>query len=103
MLRCRERKPAGKPLAAVFYLPLICSCIFYKRMVYCEKTEEVATLHRESGIRGCYFPWGTTGMHALGEEYFYISHKKTEGQEHSASVSLYRNESKGDVLFLPVE
>lgn len=63
----------------------------------------VGLLHRETGIRGYYFPWGTTGMHALGEGYFYISHEKSVGREHSASVWLYRNESEGDVPFLPVK
>ena len=42
-------------------------------------------------------------MHALGEGYFYISHEKSVGREHSASVWLYRNESEGDVPFLPVK
>lgn len=52
----------------------------------------LASQGRESdGIRGWYFPWGTTGLCPLGEGYFYISHESRlpgSGEQRS-TVHLY--------------
>lgn len=45
------------------------------------------------GAPGFRFPWGTTGIHALGDGYFYISHEgRTEPPEklHTCRIYLYR-------------
>lgn len=61
-------------------------------------------LHEESGIRGFQFRWGTTGLEALGNGYFYVSHegKTAEGLQTSL-VQLYRFTGALPEGFEPVE
>lgn len=62
-------------------------------------------LHEASGVRGFYFPWGATGMHALGQGYFYISHEgRTPPPEklHTCHVHLYRADFESENGFVEV-
>lgn len=44
-----------------------------------------------SGVRGWYFPWGSTGMFPLGNGLFYISHnKKTPDGQQQTTVYKYK-------------
>lgn len=55
---------------------------------------------------GCYFPWGTTGLHALGDGYFYISHEsseKTDVRRYASHVHLYRRQVENSLPFVLVE
>ncbi len=58
-----------------------------------------------TGIRGFDFPWGATGMHALGDGYFYFSHEastKTPPRVYASTVVLYRYTGDRDVPFVEV-
>ncbi|MBO9593221.1 MAG: hypothetical protein J7599_09935 [Niabella sp.] len=46
---------------------------------------------QKSGVRGWYYPWGATGMHALGNGYFYISQNgATKNKKQYCDLRLYR-------------
>lgn len=67
---------------------------------------EKGLCHAPTGVRGYFFPWGTTGMHALGNGLFYISHEgRTPPPEklHTCHIYLYRSAFDGNDGFLPVE
>ena len=73
---------------------------------------ELVGLAGEEGLlltakeEGRYFPWGTTGLHALGDGYFYISHEaseKTDVRRYSAKVHLYRRAEGESVPFVAVK
>lgn len=54
---------------------------------------EKGLYHEPTGVRGYYFPWGTTGIHSLGHGLFYISHEgRTPPPEklHTCHIHLYR-------------
>ncbi|ANH80299.1 hypothetical protein A8C56_04290 [Niabella ginsenosidivorans] len=45
----------------------------------------------KSGVRGWYYAWGATGMHALGNGYFYISQNGvTKSKKQYCNLRLYR-------------
>ena len=76
------------------------------------KTIEVETLSLSdaglkdgaTGIRGWNFKWGTTGLEALGDGLFYISHhKKSDDGEQSATLYKYRWTGNKDEPFVRVE
>jgi len=50
----------------------------------------------KTGIRGWYFPWGSTGLCPLGEGLFYISHnnKTKDGQQEG---TLFKYKWVGDM------
>lgn len=53
--------------------------------------------HEESGTRGFRFPWGSTGVHALGDGRFYFSHNgRTEDKLHTCVLHLYRYTGEGE-------
>lgn len=53
--------------------------------------------HPESGIRGFRFPWGSTGVHSLGDGRFYFSHNgKTEDKAYTCALHLYRYTGEGE-------
>lgn len=53
--------------------------------------------HEESGTRGFRFPWGSTGVHALGDGRFYFSHNgRTEDKLHTCVLYLYRYTGEGE-------
>lgn len=59
----------------------------------CLTAAKEGMLHEESGVHGYYFPWGKTGMHDLGDGYFYISHEgRTPAPErlHTCEIHLYQ-------------
>ena len=59
----------------------------------------------QTGVRGFYFPWGTTGIHALGEGYFYISHEYSTREKpriYSSTVHLYRYTGEENAPFVLV-
>ena len=57
-------------------------------------------LHAPSGIRGFRFPWGSTGIHALGDGRFYFSHHgKTEDKKNTCVLHLYRYTGEGEYGF----
>ncbi|WP_300598255.1 hypothetical protein [Niabella sp.] len=46
---------------------------------------------QKSGVHGWYYPWGSTGMHALGNGYFYISQNGvTKSKKQYCDLRLYR-------------
>lgn len=46
---------------------------------------------QKSGVHGWYYPWGATGMHALGNGYFYISQNGvTKSKKQYCDLRLYR-------------
>ncbi len=58
------------------------------------------------GAPGFRFPWGTTGIHALGDGYFYISHEgRTDPPEklHTCRIYLYRADFARPECFQLVE
>lgn len=60
----------------------------------------------KTGIRGFDFPWGATGIHALGDGYFYFSHEAqtdTTPRTYSSAVFLYRYTGKASEPFVRVE
>lgn len=61
--------------------------------------------HAESGVRGFYFPWGATGLHALGDGYFYISHEESTREHpriYASTVYLYRYTGDPEAPFVRV-
>ncbi|MCI8387549.1 MAG: hypothetical protein HFE63_03675 [Clostridiales bacterium] len=62
---------------------------------------ERGELDLKSGIRGCNFPYGSTGIISLGGGYYYFSEDgKTPDKEHYTNVQLYR--IKGDCDFVRI-
>ena len=58
------------------------------------------------GAPGFRFPWGTTGIHALGNGYFYISHEgRTDPPEklHTCHIHLYQADFAHPECFRLVE
>lgn len=51
---------------------------------------ELGHCHAPSGIRGCEFPYGSTGIAALGDGLFYISHPFEKDGCFGTEVKLYR-------------
>lgn len=45
---------------------------------------------KATGIRGWHFPYGSTGLCALGDGYFYISHHYVENKRQGSRIRLYR-------------
>ncbi|MCD2423102.1 hypothetical protein LQ567_10035 [Niabella pedocola] len=46
---------------------------------------------QKTGVYGWYYPWGATGLHALGNGYFYISQNGiTKGKKQYCDLRLYR-------------
>lgn len=65
----------------------------------------VGVHHAPSDTRGFEFPWGATGMHALGDGYFYISHEtstKTPPRVYASTVVLYRYTGDAEMPFVEV-
>jgi len=56
-----------------------------------------------TGIRGWYFKWGSTGLFPLGEGYFYISHngKSSDGQQQT-TIYKYKWAGSDQTAFEPV-
>ena len=50
--------------------------------------------HEGSGVYGWEFPYGSTGLIALGDGYYYISHEGREDGHHNTHVRLYRWDGK---------
>ena len=55
-----------------------------------------------NGIYGYRFPYGSTGLIALGEGYYYISHDHGKNGEYSSEIFLYRYTGREDGPFEPV-
>jgi len=56
----------------------------------------------DKGIFGYRFPYGSTGMIALGDGYFYFSEDHGSKGEFSSDIRLYRYTGQAEKLFLPV-
>ena len=56
----------------------------------------------ENGIYGYRFPYGSTGMIALGDGYFYFSEDHGKNREYSSHIRLYRYTGREDGPFEPV-
>ncbi|MCF3109257.1 hypothetical protein LL912_10745 [Niabella sp. CC-SYL272] len=59
---------------------------------------------QNSGVYGWLFPWGATGMHALGHGYFYISQNGiTKDKKQYCDLRLYRWAGQGGAPFEEVK
>lgn len=56
-----------------------------------------------TSIRGWYFPKSSTGLHALGDNYFYISHSKKNKPYQSCTATLYKFVGREKDAFIAVE
>lgn len=56
----------------------------------------------EKGIYGYRFPYGSTGMIALGDGYFYFSEDHSEKGKYSSDIRLYRYTGRERGLFEPI-
>ena len=54
------------------------------------------------GIYGYHFPYGSTGMIALGDGYFYFSEDHSKNREYSSDIRLYRYTGQAERPFEPV-
>ena len=57
----------------------------------------------EKGIYGYRFPYGSTGMIALGDGYFYFSEDHSKNGDYSSDIRLYRYTGLAERPFEPVE
>lgn len=57
--------------------------------------------HSDHRFCGSHFPYGTEGLCALGDGYFYIGRDVKQGDEHSALVELYRFDTE-ELTFIKV-
>lgn len=55
----------------------------------------------DSGVYGWDFPWGSTGLYAFGDGYYYVSHEGRDGEMYNTHVKLYRWDGKAPLV--PVE
>ena len=55
-----------------------------------------------NGIYGYRFPYGSTGMIALGDGYFYFSEDHSKNREYSSDIRLYRYTGQSERPFEPV-
>ena len=60
--------------------------------------------HEESGVYGYEFPFGSTGIFALGDGYFYFSENRENYQikEYESTIRLYRYTGEASAPFSPV-
>jgi hypothetical protein len=56
----------------------------------------------QTGLRGWQFPHGSTGLYAMGNGLFYISHPNRIGTHHASDICLYRWTGQPDGPFEPV-
>ena len=56
----------------------------------------------QNGIFGYNFPYGSTGMIALGDGYFYFSEDHSKNREFSSEIRLYRYTGQAERPFEPV-
>lgn len=57
----------------------------------------------ESGVWGWDFPYGSTGMIALGDGYYYFSENGHDENGQFSTIRLYRWNGEGNAPFVPVE
>lgn len=57
---------------------------------------KIGERHEQSGIYGSRFPYGATGMYALGNGHFYISEDFQTDAGYGTSVNLYRMDAAGN-------
>lgn len=55
-----------------------------------------------NGIYGYYFPYGSTGMIALGDGYFYFSEDRKENGAYASEIRLYRYTGEAEKPFVRV-
>ena len=64
---------------------------------------QVLSLKKEgSSVCGSYFPYGSTGMIALGDGYFYFSEDRKENGAYSSEIHLYRYTEDAEKPFVRV-
>lgn len=56
-----------------------------------------------TSIRGWHFPKSSTGLHALGDNYFYVSHSKKNKPYQSCTATLYKFVGREKDAFVAVE
>lgn len=54
---------------------------------------DIGEQHRTSGLKGSRFPYGATGLYALGDGYFYVSQDFETAQGFGTTVRLYKMEA----------